>query len=166
MLADSTSKDPMDDYLNKISDLIDEHGWAVQWVGGDPTQVSFAYTVGLFTRGLPEILIFGLPDDVAQPILNDLAARATSGAGFTDGLVLRDVVAGFPVVLVEVIDSSAYLTVANALARTVSGDRQVRAWQVVFPDAVGRWPWDTGSRVAATPMLGAVPCLARQEPDA
>jgi hypothetical protein len=150
----------MDEYMDSIVEIIQEHGWAVQWVGGDQENVPFAYTVGLFIKALPEFVVFGLPPHISQPILNDLAARAVKGERVTDGQVLHDVLRGFPAAVVEVIDTTGHLSVANALARSLGIESQVRAWQVVYPDAANRWPWEPGSNVVLSPLLGAVPTLS------
>jgi hypothetical protein len=83
------------------------------------------------------------------------------GATYADGQVLHDVVDGYPVRLLDVLDSSEHLIVANALAgQTGHGHGPVAALQVVFPDPRGRWPWQPGSTVAGLPVLGAAPAGA------
>lgn len=151
--------DRFDGYVRHMQDLIAEFGWAIQAVMGDEETVPFCYTVGLASKDLPELAVFGLPAPVAGAILNDLAARAVAGVEFGDGLMLHDVVDALPVMIVEVIDSTKHLTLANRIGRRTPADPQVRAWQVVFPDAQGRWPWAPESDVATLPLLGAVPDL-------
>lgn len=149
-----------DEYLNHILELIHEYGWAVQGVGAGDGEPTFSYTVGLHGKGAPEFILFGLPFEIAQPILNDLAKRAANGTRFEHGQVLDDVLRGYPAMLLEVGDTTEHLTVANRIAEpTLPIGGQIKAWQVAYPDRDGLWPWEHGSRVAGMPVLGSLPTL-------
>jgi Domain of unknown function (DUF4262) len=71
-----------------VGAMIRRYGWFIQYVGGsemcslpgcrcsdqdDQGVVPFAYTVGLFGLQHPELLIFGVPQETAGGVLNDLA---------------------------------------------------------------------------------------------
>jgi hypothetical protein len=72
-----------DDYLDVLREIINGHGWAVQYVEGEDRP--FAYTVGLTDLGLPELLITGLPPRTAKRLLNSIAHDMVD-----DGTILRD----------------------------------------------------------------------------
>jgi hypothetical protein len=135
----------IDDFLRRQEEIIDTVGWAVMHVlptADDPdTTTPFAYTVGL-TAHHPELLIAGLPPEVAHGLLNDLAGRVYDKAErFTHGQRVSDLIAGYDAVLVEGAPIDA-LQPGVAIARY--GRDQVRLMQVVWPDPQGRFPWDTG----------------------
>lgn len=148
-----------DKYLDTVVKAIAEHGVMIQGVFAgedDEPAPPFAYTVGLAMEDHPELIVFGLPMETAQAILNDLAIeRVLKGRkNLTAGQELRDVVKNYPVRLVQVVDSSTHLTVANALFQ--QEPEPIAALQVVFPDRDGRWPWDPqcSPKVASMPLLG------------
>ena len=136
----------IDDLLRRQDEIIDRVGWAVMHIlptENDPdTATPFAYTVGLTAHRHPELLIAGLPPEVARRLLNDLAGRLYDTAErFTHGQRISDLIAGYDTVIVEgpVTDE---LLPGLAIARY--GREQVRLQQVVWPDPQGRFPWEAG----------------------
>ena len=55
------------------------HGWAATAVFGDDIGESFAYTVGLTGFDHPELLLTGMPPEVAGRLLNGAGERVRSG---------------------------------------------------------------------------------------
>jgi hypothetical protein len=99
-----------------VMGTIERYGWALQYALDDDPERSFAYTVGLHRRGLPEIVVAGLPPEQSWPVLNDVAGRSTGDTNpIRRGAVLTDVVAGFTV-RVEPLEDTRALTVLHALA--------------------------------------------------
>lgn len=143
-------------YDMKIMSIIEDVGWAVQGVLNDDGS-GFAYTVGLSPAGFPEIITFGIPMGIAQPILNELAQRMLNGVMLTAGDVLDNVIRDHPVTFIEVTDSTTHLTMANRLFGWVDGP--VWALQLVWPDLDSRFPWDTGYAIDphVQPLLGDAP---------
>ncbi|PYE15413.1 uncharacterized protein DUF4262 [Williamsia limnetica] len=112
---------------------------------------SFAYTTGLTSLGHPELIIYGLEPGVAGSILNTVGHRIARGGG---RLVEGELLSGF-------IDGDRDLMVIDALttsdlrvATSVYGS--VSAWQLVWPDAAGQYPWSAGYGIAKTvqPLAG------------
>lgn len=127
----------IEDYLDELRATIKDHGWAVQFVESEKRP--FAYTVGLHDLGLPELLMTGLPADVATRVLNSIAHMSVG-----DGTVLApamhiDYQDRFLIEVVEVEHPDAHLKFAIKLFGP-----QVRALQLVWADDRGRWPWDPG----------------------
>jgi hypothetical protein len=127
-------------YLQRLREVVLEHGWAVQAVLGGSGDPPFAYTVGL-TRydGHPELVMYGLHPDLAHGLLNDLGARIRGGARLREGQRISDLIASYDVTLVEVDSDDAGMTLANTLYAT---DRPMPALMVVWPDPAGRFPWE------------------------
>jgi hypothetical protein len=139
----------IDAYLDKAREIIDRHGWMVQYVfptGDGDLEAPFAYTVGLTVRDHPELLITGLPDQVAHELLNDLARRVHHGnQRLRDGQILNDVIQGYPARLrlgcpVDAIQPGTVRAVYGPLAGAV-------LLQLLWPDNRGVFPdqpgWDT-----------------------
>lgn len=139
-------------YLDQVRSVIARNGWAVQGVIGTRTQPAFAYTVGMTARGLPELITYGLHVKTAQTVLNTAARRLTGGDDvYAHGRIATGLANMDPVLIESATDRPL------VIARQVFPDREVRALQLVWPDPVGLWPWQPGSTMAGTPLLGPVP---------
>ena len=56
--------------------------------GGKLTGPPFAYTVGLFGLGHPELLVIGAPMNMAYGVINDLGGRIRDGQDLVPGQLL------------------------------------------------------------------------------
>jgi Domain of unknown function (DUF4262) len=136
----------IEDWRRRQEDIIDTVGWAVTHVlptDDDPdTTARFAYTVGLTAHGYPELLIAGLPPEIAHELLNDLAGRVYDKAErFIHGQRITDLIAGYDAVIVRGPATDDLLPGA-AFARY--GKDRVQLQQIVWPDREGRFPWQPG----------------------
>ena len=140
----------------KLLDDIDAFGWHGLHILGDDEYPPFSYTVGLFhSYGHPELLIYGLPRDVAHAILRIAAQAAASGQPIdlsapTDALLEGYDCAFVPVPLEAYPDHVGF-------ARWYYGDDTFPVVQVVWPDKSGRFPWDADAPAGfddAQPVLG------------
>ncbi|WP_165962679.1 DUF4262 domain-containing protein [Occultella glacieicola] len=136
-------------------DLIEEHGWAICNVGPGPVSPPMAYTIGM-TRfhGHPELLISGLDPSDAAPVLNDLAAEVRDGHAFVVGDVIG---AGrpHPYRVIEVWSPRRLVW-----AQEIYGGpnrRVIPAFQFVWADHDGRWPWQRHARDPHQQLFGRAP---------
>jgi hypothetical protein len=145
----------VDEYMLQLLEIIEEHGWAVQGVGGGelPSEVPFTYTVGLTAVGHPEFILQGMPFRYAQQLLNTLGSEVRDGRRYRANTLTSDPTeTAAPVALIEVVDTTD-LMAANA----IYGD--IEALQVIWPDSSGHLPWDEGyaNGPEAQPFMGIVP---------
>ncbi|MGW4096512.1 DUF4262 domain-containing protein [Mycobacterium sp. NPDC004974] len=126
-----------DDYLDILRDIIKDHGWAVQFVENDKRP--YAYTVGLHDMGLPELLITGMPAQASARVLNSLAHQITEDGTFLQPAMHIDYQDEFLFEVVEVEHPDVHLKFAVELCSP-----RIRAFQLVWTDDRGRWPWDRG----------------------
>lgn len=105
--------------------------------------VPFAYTVGLFGIGHPELLIFGVDPETAGAVLNDLSGRIRAGHDLTPGDLLA--FAGWRHrAIVEVIPNPGEIVFeANRFYRRPR-EASVDVFQLTLDDRAGRFPGDTG----------------------
>ena len=142
-----------DNGLRQIGETIERSGVYLQFEP-QPTPLETSwYTIGLTDHDHPELILYGLPPDLARPALHTLAAdviarRRTCVAGRH----ADDVLEGHRVQFVEVTEPDRHLPVA-ARFYAVSG-AALTALQIVWPDRYQRWPWQPGSRVDDMPVLG------------
>jgi Domain of unknown function (DUF4262) len=137
-----------EDLLAEVRATMLKHGWAVQYVEND--RVPYPDTIGLTRRGLPELLVTGLPPRRAARLLNGVAETSVRGDPPMDGERIA-VPVGPLVEVVEVEHPDAYTDFAIAIC-----GNSVRALQLVWADGRGRWPWAPGFDDARgrQPVLG------------
>ncbi|MBG0568236.1 DUF4262 domain-containing protein [Actinoplanes aureus] len=136
----------IDEFLQEQVKIIDRVGWSVVHVvptsDDPPTAVSFSYTVGLTAHDHPELLVAGLPAELAHGLLNDLARRVyDKAARFSHGELIGDVLVGYDAIIV---DGPPNDDLHPGAAFAVYGRDKVRLHQLVWPDEQGRFPWETG----------------------
>jgi hypothetical protein len=65
----------------KLSADVEKYGWHVVIVGDDDEGPGFAYSVGMTsTLDHPEIIVFGLPGELMQWMINEIGQRIRNGA--------------------------------------------------------------------------------------
>jgi Domain of unknown function (DUF4262) len=136
--------------LADLARMVKTHGWAIRHVLGSSTAAPFSYTVGLTARGWNELVITGLPADVADVFIrNAVDEQASSGPFRAGGRTAALTESGW-VVMLGVEDRSGL----TAAARLI-GDFE--ALQLVWPDSANRFPWERGYRnpPEAQPLLGS-----------
>lgn len=141
------------DYLDQIDATMRKHGWAVQYVESDRSP--YAYTIGLHDRGLPELLVTGLPPQRAARLLNGVAAYLVDGGRPVPGELISTP-DGPPAVVVQVQHPDAHMDMAVAFYGS-----DVRALQLVWADDHGHRPWcpDFSNGRIRQPVLGVRPDL-------
>lgn len=134
---------------------IAQHGWLVIGVRGDGERPGFQFTAGLTERDLPELIVYGLGDEVGMHALNDVAQRLVGGARYADGEVVRDVLEGdYRTQLWDV----TWLQDPLGAAFRLYGEDRVRVRQLVVPDLEDRLPWEDGhSDPDLQPLLFVAP---------
>jgi hypothetical protein len=137
------------DHLDVLRSTMREYGWVIQAVEDD--RAPYSYTVGLYQRGLPELLMTGLAPKRAARLLNHVAGHSHLAGVPPPGTQFR-VLDGLAIEVVEVDHPDAHMGMAIAINR----GRPIRARQLVWADSRHRWPWeprfDNGTR--RQPVLG------------
>jgi hypothetical protein len=128
----------MDEHLATLRRCINARGWAVQAVERDRARPPWAYTVGLTPRGLPELVVTGMPLLEAGRLLDDTAEHLAHTCPPSPGQ--RFAPPGGPQLeVVRVARPWAHLVVAARLY-----GEGIQALQLVHADSGGRWPWEAG----------------------
>ena len=131
----------------QLRQAVDAHGFVVV---REP-EAEASSTAGLTASGLPELVVLGLPAEVAHALLDELARRLLAGEDPDDGAPLPDLLEGPAPVLLTVTTP-----VDGSPAAGLYGEL-VRMRQLVWPDPEGRLPWHEGADTAAQPLLGTPP---------
>lgn len=122
---------------------IRERGTSVEYVFGDLArrETPFAYTIGLFGWGHPELLVFGLDRRIAALLLDDVAERVRAGGDVAPGDVLS--FAGWSHrTTVEAVPNPGDIVIAANRFYRRPADTSVDVLQLTYDDRDGRFPWD------------------------
>jgi hypothetical protein len=115
-----------------------------------------SYSVGLWhSFEQPEVIVFGLPGEIARDLLDAIADEAAEGVTFAAGGKHEGLLHGFPVRFVAVPRERIAANLPLACWAHEGDDFPVL--QLVWPDKQGRWPWDPSTREGfreAQPVLG------------
>ena len=146
------------DYLEHVRDLIACCGWTVQGVQRDRIRPPSAYTVGLTSRGKPELLVTGLPLARAADLLNDVASHVLHADAPLPGEQVPLI--GGPVIeIVEVAEPTVHLVIAAEIFGP-----EIRALQLVTPTiaVTGRGRRDSVVSAGVSRSSGCARLSARQ----
>ena len=123
----------MQEWMDLIYEQVQRNGRFVQFVESDRTP--FAYTIGLHERGLPELLVTGMPPERANLVLDTVAEYLVRGGRPVPGermLIGGELLLDF----VQVEHPDAHLKFAFYFYGP-----ELRALQLVWPDDHGHRPW-------------------------
>jgi hypothetical protein len=142
----------LDPAEQKAIDTIAQYGWMVMEVSpskGDNDQRWFAYTVGLAaTLGWPELICFGLSQDVMTQLLNNAVAEIKKRRTVpTPGMELTEVIEALPMRLAKFPRTSFREHLGWALWHAHFSGVQAKQFdclQLQWPDKRGRFPDDPG----------------------
>lgn len=143
----------------RVSTNIRKFGWTIEYVGGGCSRPGcdceagsgppFAYTIGLFGLGHPELVIVGVPPTTALKVLNQLGGRIREGEDLVPGQLLT--VKDWPhrIVPEELPNPGSILLGSNRHYQRPP-EISAPALQLSYDDRQGRFPWEAGY---ATPEM-------------
>jgi hypothetical protein len=138
-----------------IGTIIRRYGWFIQYVYGDPIctepgcscsdqdSVPFAYTVGLFGMNHPELLIFGVSQETAGGVLNELGDRIRAGEDLLPGQLVTFERWQHKIVPEDVPNPGEIVLSANRFYSRPA-ELSVPVLQLTYDDKAGRFPWNPG----------------------
>lgn len=136
-----------------VAAIIRRHGWFIQYVGGacsrpgcacEPgDEPDFAYTVGLFGLGHPELLILGAGQQTSAGVLNELGARVRAGADLVPGQLITFAQWRHRIVP-EVVPNPGEIVFSANRHYQRPPEVSVPVLQLSYDDRQGRFPWEVG----------------------
>ena len=142
----------------QIGEAIERDGVCLAFVPQPALLETCWYTIGLSDHRHPELILFGLPPDIARAALHAVAAEVIEGRRTcVAGQYADDVLEGHPVTFVAVTETDRHLPGATQFYAGTG--TAVEALQIVWPDRYHRWPWQPGAHGDDMPVLGQRPSL-------
>jgi hypothetical protein len=144
---------PVDQVVQKVTDMITRYGVAVMAIGGGDGTVPFSYTVGLTPHSHPElILLGGIKPEYARVTLTGMALRVIyDGRVYTPGQRHGDVLEGYDVIIAGPVEPAWDRLYPVSMAKRIY--RAGRPLQVVYPDKYGTFPWEDGYEMRGQPLI-------------
>jgi hypothetical protein len=126
-----------------VAQTIRKHGLFIQFVGGHPEEVpsSFAYTVGLFGLGHPELVVLSTDPSTASGLLNHLGDRVRGGDNLVPGQLLTFDEWPHRITVEELPNPGEIVLAANRHYQRPP-EVSVPAYQLTYDDLAGRFPWE------------------------
>jgi len=150
---------PADDADRRLLADIQDCGVHVVYVPPEVGTPGWAFSIGLFrSHRSPEVIVFGLPQDVSLFVVNELASRAATAPLVAEQLY-DGLLDAHPCILkpVQAVWHRTFVGYATWYYR----QRQFPLLQCVWPDHAHLFPWDPGFRAS---WLWAQPLLFHGEP--
>ena len=150
-MTTTSTKAWLDQEDRHVAAMIRDHGCYIQLVGGCTCggcdeQTSFAYSIGLFGLGHPELLMLGAGPATAGSVINDVFARVRSGGDLVPGQLLT--FDGWQHrVMVETVPNPGEIVFAANRHYQRSDEASVPVFALTWDDTEGRFPWDDGYSV-------------------
>lgn len=130
-----------DDLLNDTKLNIDKFGLQVILVGSTNYCPSFAYSIGLTqTYNHPEIICFGLPNDLGHAIINDIAEIIQKGETIDTRKIYTEIFKNSRAAFLKV--DQRNMDDYFGAAFNYYGDKSFEALQLVWTDHNDKLPWE------------------------
>ena len=134
---------------------VEKFGWHCVNILAEGEEPPYSFTVGLFhTYNYPELIIFGLPDNVAHQILGIAADALKNGAPIDLSCSSEELLEGYACCFAEV-PVNQYRENVGFCRWFYEGDA-FPLYQIVWPSREGYFPWHPD---AATSFRSAQPVL-------
>lgn len=140
----TTAPDTDDQLRTWMVNTADRYGAAVLHIDGEGTRPSHAFSAGVWRRfGKPEVVVIGLPQEVAHTVVNTYVGRCGSGEKFLPGRLYEGFLNEQPVTFERV--AKPYYPEFLASAMLLHG-HDFPALQLVLPTPeVGTFSWQQGA---------------------
>lgn len=126
---------------------IAEFGWHVVAIHVHSDKPGFAYTVGLMeTFAHPELTLFGLKPKTTHRIFSVMVKEIGNGVSFASNGRYSNILQGHDIFIQRIDETQHeyYLGYAMWHRRHVGKLGTLDAVQVIWPDALGIFPWEPG----------------------
>ena len=133
------------EFDKRIADNIREYGWHCLHIAStEEDETPFTYTIGLFeTYSGPEIFIFNVEPKKAHAVLNVCAQVLREGGTIEPEVPDDRILAGGYKVIFRPLRHELFDEYAGTAVRHY-GHSTFPAYVMFFPDAAGRFPWESG----------------------
>lgn len=128
----------------KIIEDVKQFGFHIAFVPEDEYLPGFAYTIGLMnTYEHPEIILFGLNQQLLGGILNGIGEEIKSGKTYKPNIEYENILSNYPVKFLEV-KKEHYQDYLGYAGWFYDNTFEFPAYQLIWTDKESKYPWDDG----------------------
>ncbi|MGV3756493.1 MAG: DUF4262 domain-containing protein [Verrucomicrobiota bacterium] len=143
MLEGFTWREPADDSDRKLISDIKRTGCHIVGIPADEHSPGFAFSIGMYLNyQQPEVMVFSLPWDVAQSVINSMRERFENGHVPKHKGAEADLIEGFDMVTMNVHPEFYREYFGTAIWFYKSIGAKFPMMQLVWPDKKAFYPWD------------------------
>jgi hypothetical protein len=136
--------DSFNDYEKNLVSQIRKHGWFCTSVLSDENHLGFSYSTGLWlSLNHPELIVFSIDGTPAHDIYRDFYDAIRNGGRFPVGQRLSGIFKGFDAILAPVSRERYGEYILSS--RWFYGGEDFPCLQLIWPDPVGLFPWESGA---------------------
>jgi hypothetical protein len=138
-----TSSDAFDSAERSFVASIREHGWFGSAVMPDTAGPSFSFTTGFWVNAQkPELIVFGMRNEIAHQIFWDLFRDAQAGKDLPVGVRTGEVFSNFAAYVFPV--ARRHYPLYFGWSRWFYAGDDFPCLQIVWPDRGRLFPWEAG----------------------
>lgn len=131
-----------EDNIKVVNENIENYGCHLTLIEADNYLPSFVYSIGLYKKfGHPEIICFGLNNNVAASIINHACDLIKNGETLTAGKLYRGFLEDFPIQFIQV-DKEYYQNYVGYAGWFYNQTFDFPLLQLVWTDKQNNFPWD------------------------
>ena len=135
------TKQEAEDNIKVVNENIEQYGCNLTLIEADNYMPAFVYSIGLFKKfGHPEIICFGLNNDVSAAIINHACDLIKTGETLETNKLYRGFLEGYNIQFLEV--SKEYYQNYVGYASWFYNSFDFPLLQLVWPDKQHNFPWD------------------------
>lgn len=156
----------LNEYRNSLDAGIARHGWVTQSAPQDNASGTpcFSYTIGLASKGLPELLIFGIPDRDSGDILKNIVDRMINKTLDPKPGTVVQTAAKFPVRLRAIERDAGDSFTLFAMDFADRNNAELNVLQVTYPDKNNVFPGEPGCDAQIT-FIQDILAMANRRPE-
>lgn len=130
------------DNLELVNNNIQNYGCHLVLIEANNYMPAFVYSIGLYKKqGHPEIICFGLKNNIAASIINHACDLIKNGETFTTGRLYNGFIEGFPIQFLQV-NKEYYHHYVGYTGRFYDQTFNFPLLQLVWTDKQNNFPWD------------------------
>lgn len=131
-----------EDNIKVVNENIENYGCHLTLIEASNYLPAFVYSIGLYKKfGHPEIICFGLNNNVAASIINHACDLIKNGETLTTGKLYRGFLEGFPIQFIQV-DKEYYQNYVGYAGWFYNQTFDFPLLQLVWTDRQDNFPWD------------------------
>ncbi|MEH3038457.1 MAG: DUF4262 domain-containing protein [Sphingomonas paucimobilis] len=135
--------DALDDPERRFVGNVRDHGWAATHVFADHEGPGFTFSTGFWVKtGQPELILFGMKQDITHDILWDLYRDAAAGKALPIAAANDQAFANLPAYAFPV--AKRFYPDYLGWGRWFYAGDDFPCLHVVWPDRAGVFPWEAG----------------------